>query len=140
MGRRLSVADDVAWIKYSNQLPVRDTGREAEVLGRRAALGAQAGLDPIDSAKFFALQIRASRAQQEGDIRRWRAGATLPAREPQSLRDDIRPKIDLIDRELISALERSGLPNDDLAAFAEIAFRRGGSSRAASRIAAAALR
>jgi chorismate mutase len=140
MGRRLAIANEVAWIKYRNQLPVRDATREAEILDRLAILASQGGADAAATRSFFAAQIRASRAQQEDDIRRWSAGATLPIQPPQSLRDDIRPKIDAIDRALIAALAQRDRPRAALADFAAATFRREGFCRSASHLAAAPLR
>ncbi len=140
MSQRLAIANEVAWIKYSNQLPVRDAKREAEVLDRLTTMAGTSGLDPITVKNFFAAQIAASRAQQENDIRLWRAGAALPVCPPQSLRGDIRPKIDATDRALIAALARLGPPRATLASFAYGELRRDGFCRPAAHLAAAALR
>ena len=140
MSQRLAIANEVAWVKYRNQLPVQDAKREAEVLDRLTTLAVRNGLSPDRAKDFFTAQITASRAEQEDNIRRWAAGATLPVRAPQSLKTDLRPRIDTIDRELISLLARTKRPRGGLASFANASFRGDGFSRTASSLAAAALR
>jgi chorismate mutase len=140
MAQRLAIANEVAWIKYSSQLPVRDAKREAEVLAKLTTLASQKGLNEATAQHFFLAQIKASRTQQEYDIRRWKVGGTLPATAPKSLKNDIRPKIDAIDRELIGALSTMGQPRPGLANFAAAALRTGGSCRAAAGVSADALR
>jgi chorismate mutase len=139
MTQRLAIADEVAWIKYTSQLPVRDAKREAEVLAQLTTLASQSGLSEATAQRFFLAQIKASRTQQEYDIRRWKSGATLPATPPKNLKTDIRPKIDAVDQELIGTLAKVSQPRAGLASFVESALRAGGTCRTAAGISASPL-
>jgi chorismate mutase-like protein len=104
MVQRLTLSREVAWIKYGANLPVRDAKREAAVLDSMASLAHARGMDVSVVRSFFAAQIDASCAEQESLIRKWKAGAPLPAGRPRELQGAVRRDIDAVNVAMLDAL------------------------------------
>lgn len=127
---RLEVARRVAWVKYHDGLPVLDAERERVVLAERVTAGGRLGLAPERVGEFFGDQMAASRAEQAAVIRLWSRGAPLPPWGPLALKDQLRPELDHVDRELLAELARGGgMPSAK--ATRAVLRERGFSSRAA---------
>lgn len=139
MSHRLEIAQEVAWIKYLDGLPVRDPQREAAVLATVTARAAARGINPALAQKFFAAQIAASCAQQERWIHLWKRGAPLPSYAPRDLTTGVRADIDATNADLLDALARTRLPRPGLRDFAERVLRREGISPRAAALAVAPL-
>jgi chorismate mutase len=103
MDRRLQVAGDVAWSKQISGSPVRDAAREAAILGRVTTLAEERGIDPAAAREFIEAQLAASRQWQEVRLERWRGGEALPPGTAPDLMKELRPRMDLVTRELLDA-------------------------------------
>jgi len=101
MAQRLELAHDVAWAKWADGLPVRDSAREAAVLERLTRQGEAAGIDERLVSRFVRAQIEASCLEQEAWMAKWRKGTPLPAGEPPTL-ESLRLQIDHISSLLLA--------------------------------------
>ena len=137
MASRLEISRHVAWVKFQNNLPVRDPKREAEVLATLVQQGEEAGLSAETVQTFFAAQIRASCEEQARLIRLWKRGGTLPAYPPWDLKRHIRPRIDAISREMVQALRTP--PRPGFGRYADGLLRERGFSRGVAGAAVASL-
>jgi chorismate mutase-like protein len=137
MAQRLEVSRHVAWVKFQNNLPVRDVRREAEVLAAVVRQGTNEGLGAKVVQRFFAAQIRASRGEQAHLIASWKRGGSLPAYPPWDLNRHIRPKIDAINRDMLQALRTP--PRPGFRRYACTFLRQQGSCREAASAAVAPL-
>jgi len=93
MAQRLHLARDVAWTKRANNIPIRDTAREASVIERTARQAEANDLDSAKATRFIRAQIEASCLQQEYWLQIWKDGADLPPGEPPTLAE-IRSRLD----------------------------------------------
>lgn len=107
---RLSLAPEVAWYKYRNDLPLYDAPREAEVLREAQQLGTLRGIPPETTRQLFSAQMEASRRIQWEYFHAWRKGLAVPETPPRDLRTDLRPRIDAINRRQIELLARGARP------------------------------
>lgn len=141
MAQRLEVAREVAWVKFQNNLPVRDPKREAELLGSLTNRAGALGVSPKVAERFFSAQIRASCRVQEELMRYWEHGGTLPALPPRDLRHDIRPRLDVLSQALLEELAAvsRGPRKPGLAGSARNVLRERGFSPAVAGMAAAPL-
>jgi chorismate mutase len=108
--QRLALAPDVAWYKYSRDLPLYDPARETAVLQNRQSLGRARGIPDETTRRFFNAQMEASRRVQWEYFHLWRKGITVPTTPPRDLMIDLRPRIDMIDRRQIELLARGAQP------------------------------
>lgn len=108
--RRLSLAPDIAWYKYSRDLPLYDPARETAVLQNVQSMGRMRGLSEETTRRFFNAQMEASRRVQWRYFHHWRRGEDLPATPPRDLVTDLRPQIDTINRRQIELLARGAQP------------------------------
>jgi chorismate mutase len=107
---RLSLAPEVAWYKYRNDLPLYDAPREAAVLRETQQLGDLRGIPAETTRQLFSGQMEASRRIQWEYFHAWRKGHSLPETPPRDLRTDLRPRIDAINRRQIELLARGAQP------------------------------
>ncbi len=142
MARRLELARHVAWAKFQNDAKVGDPKRESELLAARELQARETGLPEEIARDFFQAQIVASRQVQEILISKWKRGGTLPAIPPRDLRFDIRPRLDVISRELLRDLALiTKMPfKPGLAGYAEQTLAARGFSPSIAREASAPLR
>lgn len=108
--QRLSLAPEIAWSKYSRELPLYDAKREAAVLRDRMALGREIGVPDETTRGFFNAQMEASRRLQWEYFHRWRDGLAVPNTPPRDLLTDLRPQIDAIDRRQLALMARGAQP------------------------------
>ncbi|MBU3664978.1 MAG: gamma subclass chorismate mutase AroQ [Chthoniobacterales bacterium] len=109
--KRLALARDIAWYKYSRELPVYDATRETALLQAVIAEGTAAGVPPETTRRFFAAEMEASRRIQWEWIHAWRKNlAPLPEGTPPDLSGNLRPQIDSINSRQIQALSRGAQP------------------------------
>ena len=101
MADRLRLAQEVAWVKWQNDLPVRDPARESAVLEKLTRQGERAGIDDVLVARFVIAQIEASCLEQEAWMSKWRRGEPLPAGEPPTL-ENLRARLDRISTFLLA--------------------------------------
>lgn len=101
MAERLRLAQEVAWVKWRNNLPIHDPQREAGILEKLARQGERAGIDEALLVRFLRAQMEASRMEQEAWMSKWRRGAPLPAGEPPSL-ESLRVRLDRLSALLLA--------------------------------------
>ena len=99
---RLELMPEVAAWKHRRGQPVLDPVREAEVLRVWRSDAEALGLDPGPMEDFLRLQIAWARRRQEVLVAEWRAANVLPA-EPPDLATVLRPRLDAVGRELLTA-------------------------------------
>jgi chorismate mutase len=109
---RLSLAPEVAWYKYRNDLPLYDAPREATVLRETQQLGRLRGISEETTRRLFSVQMEASRRIQWEYFHAWRKGVAVPQTPPRDLRTDLRPRIDAINRRQVELLARGAQPPD----------------------------
>ena len=102
--QRLGIMPEVAAAKMRAGQPVTDPAREAAVLAQVVALGQAAGLDTQGVEGFFELQMRFARERQTALLGEWQQKGIPDSIPQRSLSDDLRPRIDAVNRELIVAL------------------------------------
>jgi len=102
---RLAIGESVAWVKYQNSASIHDPVREQAVLDQVAVKAAVLGVNADLARDFFTAQMAASRQYQTELTRLWTRGETLPAMAPVDLARDIRPKLDQLTGELLTALK-----------------------------------
>ena len=102
---RLALMPAVAAAKWAAHQPVTDSARESLVTQAAGERAGEAGLVREPVVTLFALQVRLARAAQESLYERWRNGEGLDERAPpQSLTDELRPRLDRLTTELVDAL------------------------------------
>ena len=108
---RLELAPQVAWTKYSQNLPVYDPARETAALRSTMAQGEARGVPQETTRRFFAAQMEASRRIQWQWIEGWRKNLVpRPDGAARSLNGDLRPRIDAIGAQQVEALARGARP------------------------------
>jgi len=109
--QRLELAPQVAWTKYSQDIPVYDPARETSALQSMMAQGAAQGVPQETTRRFFAAQMEASRRIQWQWIEGWRKNLVpRPSGPVRSLDEDLRPRIDAIGAEQVEAMSRGARP------------------------------
>lgn len=108
--QRLALAPEVAWYKYSHDLPLYDAVRENNVLQNLQTLGRARGIPDETTRRFFNAQMEASRRVQWEHFHLWRKGIAVPSVPPRDLNSDLRPAIDQIDQRQIDLLARGAQP------------------------------
>ncbi len=134
---RLGISRDVAWSKFCHGNKVADPAREAAMLTRLKAKGAEMRLSPERVSALFLPEIVASRRVQEELVTGWRMGMPRPSLPPGDLITDIRPRLDAVNLTMLRLW--SGLPATCLdGSFREDAEKRilsAGFSRDVARVA-----
>jgi len=108
--QRLALAPEVAWTKFSRDIPVYDPARETTSLQSAMARGAQYGVSRDVTRRFFAAQMEASRRLQWEWIHAWRHGHPQPESAPRDLAGDLRLRFDDINTRQVRALARGAQP------------------------------
>ncbi|TXS40449.1 chorismate mutase [Streptomyces sp. uw30] len=102
---RLLVADKVAAAKYGTDKPIDDPVREQQILDDVAARATGLGLDPEAVRAVFRDQIEANKLVQRGLYARWDAHPEERPTERPDLVKEVRPILDRITTELLTALK-----------------------------------
>jgi cyclohexadienyl dehydratase len=104
MDQRLAVMPDVAAYKWSKHAAISDPPREQAVIQSAVERAAALGLDAAGIRKVFELQIRLAREVQAHLHEQWSKAGFDATRPIPSLEKDIRPKLDRITPDLLSAI------------------------------------
>lgn len=107
---RLLLADKVAAAKYGTDKPIDDPVREEQILDDVAARAVGLGLDPQAAQAVFRDQIEANKLVQRGLYARWDAHPELRPTERPDLVKEVRPQLDRITAELLTALKDTARP------------------------------
>lgn len=102
--QRLAISDQVAMAKWNSGAAIEDPPREGKVRQAFAQQAKAAGVDEAWADKVMAAQIEASKARQRQLFWEWRARRQPAFAAPPDLARDIRPQLDQLSGELISAL------------------------------------
>jgi cyclohexadienyl dehydratase len=102
--QRLGLMDAVAAAKWPTHTPVTDPAREAVVIHAAGEQAARVGLarEPVEN--FFAVQIAAARAVQERLTAHWQRDGFDYRGPPLRLAEDLRPRLDALTAQLLTAL------------------------------------
>lgn len=103
LDRRLDLMPEIAAWKRQHQQPVTDPERERLVLQQSVAEAGAIHLEPEAARAFFHVQILMARAVQENLLGRWQSGGPPPP-VARDLAEELRPQLDQIGRELLSAV------------------------------------
>jgi len=83
--RRLVIAEQVAFAKWDNGMPVEDTSREDYVIASATKSGQSRGLDQTLVSNFFKAQIEANKLVQYSLLAEWRREGRAPGHTPVDL-------------------------------------------------------
>lgn len=103
ISERLTIADQVALSKWDSGKAVEDPPREQQVITAAQARAAEFKLNPDDVQRLFRAQIEANKRVQNALLAQWHAAGKAPDTARLSLVDDIRPKLDRLQTELLKA-------------------------------------
>ncbi|WP_262692916.1 gamma subclass chorismate mutase AroQ [Kordiimonas aestuarii] len=101
---RLQVMEQVAHYKWLHNIPVEAPARETEVIKATVEKAAALGLDEQAARRAVTAQMEAARTVQRRLIISWKAGSPPRGRAPD-LKDDIRPRINRLTTDFLSALK-----------------------------------
>ena len=101
---RLTIADQVALIKWDTGQPIEDLRREQAVIAAAVRDAPAHDLSGTYAAAFFADQIEANKLIQYGLLARWHRSGSAPQIPRADLRTMIRPQLDALDPRLLQAL------------------------------------
>ncbi|MBC3907850.1 gamma subclass chorismate mutase AroQ [Undibacterium umbellatum] len=104
MQQRLDVAQDVAMYKWNAKAAIDDPVREQQILDALAKQAPQYGLEPKLAQDFFAAQIIAGKMIQTALFKEWTSKSQAPFSDPPDLKTQIRPALDRLTIELLTAL------------------------------------
>lgn len=104
MADRVATADQVALSKWDSGRPVHDPQREAQVIANAVAAAPAYGLAAKDVEDLFTDQMEASKQVQYARLDAWKRQGGAPAWERQSLSDEIRPRLDRLQVEIMEDL------------------------------------
>jgi chorismate mutase len=105
--RRLIIAEQVAFAKWDNGMPVEDASREDYVIASATKAGQSRGLDQTSVSNFFKAQIEANKLVQYSLLAEWRREGRAPDHRSVDLASTIRAELDEVDKALIAELEES---------------------------------
>lgn len=101
---RLALMPDVARYKWNRGQAIEDPPREQALLDSIKLQAPRYGLDPARAVAFFAAQIEASKVLQRELFFAWRANGQGEFASTRDLANDIRPKLDALNPQLLAAL------------------------------------
>ena len=102
---RLGVMEDVAHYKWLHHIPVEAPAREAAVIGATVKRATSLGLNKAVATRAVTAQMEAAKALQQQLIKIWENGQALPDGAAPDLTADIRPKINRLTGDFLSALK-----------------------------------
>jgi serine protease Do len=105
MQERLALMKDVAGAKWLAKLPIDDPQREAELTDRLVEKGLEMGLRAETVRGFIVAQMSASRQVQQSLFDTWRK-SSAEIKAAADLHKDLRPRIDRVSFDLLSALAK----------------------------------
>jgi chorismate mutase len=101
---RLMIGEQVALAKWDSGKAVEDAPREAHVIRGAVKDGETKGLDEASVSSFFNAQIEANKVVQYALLADWSRDGKAPDHAPVDLVNDIRPKLDEVQKSLIAEL------------------------------------
>jgi chorismate mutase len=101
---RLSIAKQVALVKWDSGSAIEDLPREEEILAAARLEARDAGLSDQEATHFFSDQIEANKLVQYGLHEQWRRIGRAPDEPRANLTRDIRPKLDRLQKEFLKVL------------------------------------
>ncbi|MFZ6709390.1 gamma subclass chorismate mutase AroQ [Undibacterium sp. TC9W] len=104
MQQRLNLAQDVATYKWNAKAAIDDPVREQQILDALAQQATQYGLAPRQVQDFFTAQIVAGKMIQTALFAQWVSKAQAPFDNPPDLKTAIRPALDKLTPQLLTAL------------------------------------
>jgi chorismate mutase len=110
--RRLALGDKVAAAKYGSAAPIKDGGREEQLLADVIALSREMGLDPEFGARFFRAQIEANKVVQRRLHDLWSAHPDLRPQRKPNLESEVRPQLDAITKLMLVRLKAFDIGRD----------------------------
>jgi chorismate mutase len=103
-GRRLALAEQVAFAKWDSHNSIEDPSREAQVIMRAIKEGESRALGGPFVSRIFRAQIEANKAVQYSLLANWYRAGRAPAHGPVNLANSIRPELDRLQTALIAEL------------------------------------
>ena len=104
MQQRLSVQHDVARWKWNQKSPIDVPQREQELLAQLRQQATAYGLEPSAVSAFFRWQIDAGKLMQKADFQNWHREGIQSFDNVPDLNLTLRPLLDKLSPELLSAL------------------------------------
>ncbi|MFM0349704.1 chorismate mutase [Paraburkholderia sp. RL17-347-BIC-D] len=101
---RLSIAKQVALVKWDSGSAIEDLPREEEVLATARTEARAAGISDQEATHFFSDQIEANKLVQYGLYAQWRRIGGAPNEPRADLARDIRPTLDRLQKEFLQVL------------------------------------
>jgi len=101
---RLSIAKQVALVKWDSRSAIEDLPREEEVLATARMEARAAGISDQEATHFFSDQIEANKLVQYGLHAQWRRIGGAPDEPRADLASDIRPRLDGLQKEFLQVL------------------------------------
>ena len=101
---RLSIAKQVALVKWDSKSAIEDLPREEAVLATARMEARAAGLSDQEATHFFSDQIEANKLVQYGLHAQWRRMGGAPDEPRANLARDIRPWLDGLQKEFLEVL------------------------------------
>ncbi|MFF3565335.1 gamma subclass chorismate mutase AroQ [Streptomyces sp. NPDC002574] len=105
---RLATADTVAAAKWGTDRPIDDPARERRILAGAAERAGALGVSPALATRVLTDQIEAGKLVQRGLYRSWERHSAQRPRTRPDLARTVRPRLDRVDAELLSALAAAG--------------------------------
>ena len=113
MRQRLLVMHEVARWKWHHQQPITDSAREAALLKQTGQRARELGLDEEFAIAFMKAQITAGKQLQQQDMEGWQTQPPSRNEPFADLARELRPKIDQLNVDLLSALAHLAPHLDD---------------------------
>ncbi len=104
MQQRLVLAQDVAMYKWNARAAIDDPVREQQILDALMQQAPQYGLEQRRVYDFFTAQIVAGKMIQSALFAEWKSKSQLPFDNPPDLKTTIRPALDKLTPQLLTAL------------------------------------
>lgn len=105
INKRLELAKEVAAYKYKNNLHIEDKKRERIVINNSIFQATNEGLLPETIESFFKIQITLSKHIQEEWFKHWKSQGFPKNYRIVKLREEIRPKLNIIGNEIIKTIK-----------------------------------
>ncbi|MGP3690522.1 chorismate mutase [Streptomyces sp. IBSNAI002] len=104
---RVMTADTVAAAKWGTEQPIDDPARERAVLDAAASQAAERGVDRAGVQRIFEGQITANKTVQRALYAAWEKNPALRPGARPDLATEVRPVLDRIDGDLITAIHEA---------------------------------
>lgn len=123
--QHLTLARDVAAVKYANCEPIDDRVREREISQAVADALEATGPYRQTGIQFFRDQIEANKVIQRGLHHRWHAHPEEVPAANRSVAEEVRPELDRINAQIIQQFESTlGMPQVSLQDIADLVDKR----------------